>query len=376
MGSRFRQELTVVPPVHIAVGRRGLTTTIDWRPGQAEQSPAAHGVSFGIVGDPSRSGPLPTDRYLIAGTRQEFGGGNLTQMTSAGLDGFKELLVATRAREREIRADMGKAKWQSMLTWSGRALAWTTLAPAFSKKVRSQLDNAVAVRRSEVATLQRNLTASRVSVSFNMETEIAGPHRRMLDAFDELASSSRSWAVRSLQQIDRVRARSMSNAVVTRQALALGRRADQLVDTDDAPLAIGIQNGRATAYFYPGFLLVVPNAGSDFALIDLKSLEIDHCSTHFTETESVPSDAQMVRKVWAKSNKNGTRDKRFKDNRELPVMLYGELSLKAAGGLNEALMFSRHDACRSFVAAVQQVQSMLRAGPVRPLDRMPPRLPR
>ncbi len=64
----------------------------------------------------------------------------------------------------------------------------------------------------------------------------------------------------------------------------------------------------------------------------------------------------MVRKVWAKSNKNGTRDKRFKDNRELPVMAYGEIAMKARGGMNEALMFSRDDACREFVTAVIELQ--------------------
>ncbi len=376
MGSRFRQDLTVVPPVAITVGRRGLSTTIDWRSSHADRGLTSRSEMFRVVGNQSTSGPLPTDRYLIPGTRQEFGGGDLNQMTSAGLDGFKDLLVATRTREREIRVDVGKAKWQAALTWSGRALAWATLVPAISKPVRVQLNTAVAVRRTEICTLKQNLDASRIKVSFNMETAIAGPHRRMLDAFDELARSHRSWSVSSSQQIDRVRARSMSNTVVARQSLSLGRRADTLVDTDDAPLALGIQNGRATAYFYPGFILVVSNAGSDFALIDLKELDIRHVSNHFTETEGVPADAQMVRKVWAKSNRNGTRDKRFKDNRELPVMLYGELSLRAAGGLNEALVFSRHNACHDFVHSVQAVQRLLRADPAKPLAKPTTLLPR
>ena len=84
----------------------------------------------------------------------------------------------------------------------------------------------------------------------------------------------------------------------------------------------------------------------------------------------------MVRKVWAKSNKNGTRDRRFKDNRELPVMLYGEMTLRAAGGLNEALMFSRHDACQDFVRAVQAIQRLLRASPAKALAQAAPLLPR
>ena len=148
---------------------------------------------------------------------------------------------------------------------------------------------------------------------------------------------------------------------MSRSSAKLGRRADTLVDTNDPPLAIGVQNGKATAYFYPGFILVVRDAGADFAIVDLKDLDISYCNSNFTETEAVPSDSIIVRKVWAKSNKNGSRDRRFKDNRELPVMLYGEMELKGPGNMHEVFMFSRNEACRDFVSAVKNIQIMLRS---------------
>ncbi len=363
MVSRFRRELTVIPPVQIAVSQRGIATTIDWRSERADRGLSGYPHSFHIVGDPSHAGPLPTDRSLIPGTRQDFGGGDLARMTSTGLDGFKKLLIATREREHEICSDITKAKWQATLSWTARALAWGTLVPAVSKSVRSRLNMAVAVRRAEVANLKKNLAASHISVSFDMETPVAGPHLKMLDTFDKLSASSRSWALQTSQQIDRVKARSAAGTVVSRRALSIGRRADPLVDTKDLPLAVSVQNDRATAFFYPGFILVVSARGADFALIDMKELEIAYSRTQFTETEKIPSDAVMVRKVWAKSNKNGTRDKRFKDNCELPVMAYGEITMKALGGMNEALMFSRDDACREFVAAVIELQRILKSEP-------------
>lgn len=358
MVSRFRSELTVVPPVQIAVSRRGIATTIDWRSERADRQLS---LSLRVVGNLNRAGPLPTDRFLIPGTRQEFGGGDLATMTSAGLDGFKELLLATFKRQREIRSDVTKAKFQVALSWAARALAWSTLAPVVSKSIRTKVNTAVSVRRTEVANLKENLAASRISVSFNMETAVAGPHLRMLDAFDKLSTSSRSWALETSQQIDRVKARSAAGTVVSRRALNIGRHCHPLVDTNDLPLAVSVQNGRATAFFYPGFILVVSVDGTDFALIDLKELEISYSRTNFTETDAIPSDAAMVRKVWAKSNKNGTRDKRFRDNRELPVMAYGEIAMKAGGGMNEALMFSRDDSCQEFVAAVVELQRTLKS---------------
>ncbi len=256
MDSRFRKELTVIPPVQIAVSRRGIATTIDWRSERADRGLSGYSHSFRSVGDPSRAGPLPTDRFLIPGTRQDFGGGDLAKMTSTGLDGFKELLLATREREREIRSDVTKARWQVALSWAARAFAWGTLAPAVSKSVRSKVNTAVAVRRAEVANLKKNLAASRISVSFDMETAVAGPHLKMLNAFDRLSSSSRSWALQTSQQIDRVKARSAAGTVISRRVLSIGRRSDPLVDTNDLPLAVSIQNGHATAFFYPGFIFV------------------------------------------------------------------------------------------------------------------------
>ncbi|WP_298161452.1 hypothetical protein [Brevundimonas sp.] len=163
------------------------------------------------------------------------------------------------------------------------------------------------------------------------------------------------------QQIDRVRARSVAGTVIDRTAASLGRRADTLVDTNDLPMAIVVQKGRAHAYFYPGFVLVVSSAGADFAIIDLTEMEISYETSRFTEEGSIPNDAQMIGKVWAKSNKNGTRDRRFKDNRELPVMRYGHVGLRSPGGMDEALMFSRDDACRAFVAAANDLQRILRS---------------
>jgi hypothetical protein len=360
MTSRFRGELTTIPPVRIAVSRRGLETTIDWASRGADRALSA--VSFRSVGDLSRSGPLGTDRYLIPGTRVDYGGGSVAAMTSSGLNQFKELLLATQVRERDIRTDVRRARWQYALSWTGRALAWTTLASVVFKAVRAKAEQAVVLRRSEIATLRSNLVASRISISFDMETEVADPHRRMIEAFDQLSGSGGSWALQTSQQIDRVKARSMSGTVVARRSTRLARRTDALVDTTDLPMALSIQNGRSTAYFYPDFVLVVNAARSDFALVDLKELDVGFALTQFTETDPVPGDAKMVRKVWAKSNKNGTRDRRFKDNRELPVMLYGDLSLRSTGGLRESFLFSRPEACEAFVHAINDLKRILASG--------------
>ncbi len=362
MDNRFRNAVTCVPSVRIGVGRQGLSTTIGLD-GSATWRPVPRGQEQGlrVVGDRRLAGPLPTDRFLIPGTRTDYGTGAVAEMTSSGLEGFKALLLATSQRKREIVADARRARGQVRVAWCARALGWATLA-AVLPPVRRAAQDQLSKRRAELSTLNANLETSAVSVDFDMESAIGGPHRRMHEAFARMVACQGKWSVSSSQRIDSVKARTTAAYVVGRQPAELGHGADPLVRTSEPPLAMSVQGGRSTAYFYPGFVLVAARDGRDFALIDLVDLKVDARATRFTEIEGVPGDADVVGATWAKSNKDGSRDRRFAHNRQLPVANYGELTLSALGGLQEAFMTSRVEPCQDFACAVRDLQSTLSAG--------------
>ena len=47
--------------------------------------------------------------------------------------------------------------------------------------------------------------------------------------------------------------------------------------------------------------------------------------------------------AWLKVNKNGTPDKRYKDNRQIPVCEYGEIQIISGNALDMTIMFSKSD---------------------------------
>jgi hypothetical protein len=53
-------------------------------------------------------------------------------------------------------------------------------------------------------------------------------------------------------------------------------------------------------------------------------------------------------KTWAKVNKNGTRDKRFKSNYQIPVVRYGNIRLSTQTGLREEYEFSNYELTEEF----------------------------
>jgi len=49
---------------------------------------------------------------------------------------------------------------------------------------------------------------------------------------------------------------------------------------------------------------------------------------NFRESGPVPADATLVGTTWLFVNKNGSPDRRFRNNRQIPVVAYSELTVQ------------------------------------------------
>jgi hypothetical protein len=58
-----------------------------------------------------------------------------------------------------------------------------------------------------------------------------------------------------------------------------------------------------------------------------------------------------VGQTWAKANKDGSRDRRFANNYQIPLVLYAYLTLKSESGLWEEFQFSNPDRVERFLKA-------------------------
>jgi hypothetical protein len=57
----------------------------------------------------------------------------------------------------------------------------------------------------------------------------------------------------------------------------------------------------------------------------------------FREQDAVPSDAKQVGTTWRYVNKNGTPDKRFNNNTQIPIMRYGVIHFTSSSGLKQTI---------------------------------------
>ena len=124
---------------------------------------------------------------------------------------------------------------------------------------------------------------------------------------------------------------------VQRERVSMRRSAPARVESNVVPLCLDL--GKLKLFFLPDQLLYWQRG--TFASIDYGDLEVASTSTHFIEESIQTSDSQQVGNTWRYVRKDGGPDRRFNNNRQLPIMLYGVVQATSVGGLN--LIF--HTSC-------------------------------
>lgn len=106
-------------------------------------------------------------------------------------------------------------------------------------------------------------------------------------------------------------------------------------------------------YFFPERLILKKK--NKFAGVFYKNLEINETQTRFIENETVPKDATIIGRTWKYVNKNGGPDRRFNNNRQIPMCQYSEYNIKGQNGINEVIMTSRAGGMKNFANYINKV---------------------
>jgi len=105
-------------------------------------------------------------------------------------------------------------------------------------------------------------------------------------------------------------------------------------------------------FFLPDMVLYLQ--GNTFANIPYDTFKVRQGVTRFMEEGSVPSDAIVTGSTWKYVNKNGGPDRRFSNNRQVPVVKYGVLQFVSERGLNIHLNTSSSSKAADFANCLVQ----------------------
>lgn len=139
---------------------------------------------------------------------------------------------------------------------------------------------------------------------------------------------------------------------VQRERISMRRSTPARVESNIVPLCLDL--GKLKLFFLPDQVLYWQRG--TFASIDYGDLRVASASTRFIEESVQTSDSQQVGNTWRYVRKDGGPDRRFNNNRQLPIMLYGVVHATSAAGLNLVFHTSRPDSATSFQTTFQAFQ--------------------
>ena len=201
---------------------------------------------------------------------------------------------------------------------------------------------------------------SRLQTQIELPDSVAKAFHRMNDEFAVLAKCDRIWDTVGQRGTNRVAERTTATRVIEREPVGFKLGRCELIESEWKVPHLENANG-GDIYFYPAFALYFVSS-DNFALLEYKDIELEFSFSRFIEEEALPEDTSIVGQTWAKANKDGSPDKRFKGNYQIPIALYGKISITSATGMNEEYMVSNAERAQEFSSAWQVLSRAVASG--------------
>lgn len=181
---------------------------------------------------------------------------------------------------------------------------------------------------------------SSVRVTFAPEGISARITEALHEAFTELTHAAMAWAVTAQGSTSDWKRNAGATRLNDRKRTYFGFGTPRCLRSEVA--FASFKSGTEELYLLPDATLLITNG--KVASVSYRDLHFEHNTVRFIEEDSTPSDTAIVDYTWRIVNKKGGPDRRFRFNSQLPVCLYGELSLQSDSGLNCKFQISKSSA--------------------------------
>ena len=377
MGFRFRRTIRIVPGVRLNVSRSGTSISLGGRGYRYTVGPKGTRETVGLPG----SGLSWTSYRPYTTRRQPQSEPSSTPdsaITPSSIDpdaivfesAAIEQLVSGSTSELAPILDAVRKRWRFHPIVLVLALSSVALAVASNSPPAIIGVIAFAVIAWPVAAIldRRRLT---ITLDYDLQDNQLRKFNDLVQQFQGLTKCRQVWRIPlERRQTDWKRNAGASHTVQRQETTPRTALPDLIKSNLKFP---SIPLGKKTIYFTPDAVLVVGRRS--VAALDYDDFEIDARRIQFIENARPPRDATVVGNTWQYVNKGGGPDRRFSNNRRLPICVYGEMDMKSSSGFNERIQSSHAGAVPQFassIVAMRQPQQF--ETPQASTERLPPTL--
>jgi hypothetical protein len=326
----------------------GLYDRIKIGPGSSIKTPQTS-ITPNIYNDILDDLPIPKSPF---DSSQEIKSGEIDEMTSSSLKELKETLAEAYADLHSLPTEIEVARKKWIKAKNLNLISKIMIFGFFSKGFKDRVEE----RLFDMECLQDQLSNTHVDIDIHFDESIAEKYNDVKNSFEELTRCQFLWDKTSTSSVD-LRERSAAGKRISREKVSFNIEDVLAIKTSYPGLKLENKNG-GDMYLYPGFVIMIDSV-KNFALVDIRELTIHGTISKFLEEETIPTDSEQIGTTWAKVNNDGSRDRRFVGNYQIPIIQYGVFSVKSATGLEESYMVSNWKAVQKFCEAFDVYQKGL-----------------
>lgn len=166
----------------------------------------------------------------------------------------------------------------------------------------------------------------KATIKYDLDKDASLEWEKYSEIINMLKSSKKVWIVESAKlnsnkKYNAGASRDISRGIARVKRIKPKHNTGFKVKTD-VPSVV-VKSNKCSLLFLPSDVII--KKGTKYTAYSYDQLTVCSSTTNFIESSEVPRDAEIIRYTWQYVNKNGTPDKRFNNNRQLPVCRYGLL---------------------------------------------------
>ncbi len=360
MGLKFRRRQKLFPGFYVNFSASGISTTLGIKGFNVNFNKGGAYLNTGIPGtgiyerkkianwDSRKQKSVdfvpetqqPENYFLPENLRGEIRSKNASEVTTEGLIELKETLIVANKEMLAIKNEINSLEKQVKNANIKKVIAKTFIIGFMTK----WFDKDYEEKKEYLINLKNQVQECHIDIEIHMDRVLDEKYLKLKLAFEELQNSKKIWDMTNavLNQDNR----SSAYRSIERKETQIGYKTIPFLNSIYESMCFHNQNG-SNIYIYPGFAALFDNK-LNFGLLELDELEITFEPMNFLETEKIPNDSNVVGETWYKVNKDGTPDRRFKDNYKIPLVRYGELTFKSKTGVFEVFLFSSEQCAMDF----------------------------
>lgn len=184
----------------------------------------------------------------------------------------------------------------------------------------------------------------RINLDYEFSDDCFEKYNSYLEQWKKVAKSRFVWNVTKTASVLNLKKLGNSNSAVKRKRTWISFRSPWWIKVNVKFPVLNLINQRII--LLPDKVLVI-KIGT--GAIPIQKVDFDIYAVGYMEPQKIfLNDAELVKKQWVYTNKNGEPDKRYKNNIQLPVYKYGMIKATSESGLNFEIMISKESVLDDF----------------------------